>query len=181
MQEILTEINPIDMPTEKEKAEVENLQAQAASAYVADVILSPEEVRKTSRMEKGGEYTDIDEELPAEEVPEDLHLPDDDDDGHNPPPKGMDSVDWDESKHSRDDDGKFSTGNSNGNNPEEKEKDKLAKQADCQNQLLAAINNLKENEEVGVLDLRDDLKQYGVTNDTALKGGIIMLMNRLNY
>ncbi|MGN0016911.1 MAG: hypothetical protein ACI37O_06215 [Candidatus Avelusimicrobium sp.] len=55
VQEILTEINPIDMPTEKEKAEVENLQAQAASAYVAAVILSPEELRKTSRMEKGGD------------------------------------------------------------------------------------------------------------------------------
>lgn len=109
-------------------------------------------------------------------MPEDLHLPDDDDDGHNPPPKGMDSADWDESKHPRDDDGKFSAGNSNGNNPEEKEKDKLAKQADCQNQLLTAINNLKENEDVGVSNLRDDLKQYGVTNDTVLKWGMIMLI-----
>lgn len=59
MQEILTEFNPIDMSTEKEKAEVKNLQAQAASAYVAAGILSPEEVRKTSRMEKGGDNTPI--------------------------------------------------------------------------------------------------------------------------
>ncbi|MDO5764094.1 MAG: DUF1073 domain-containing protein [Elusimicrobiales bacterium] len=110
VQEILTEFNPIDMPTEKEKAEVEHLHAQAASAYVAAGILSPEEVRKTLRMEKGGKYTDIDEELPAEEVPEDLDLPDDNDDGHNPPPQGMDSADWDENKHPRKDNGQFGTG-----------------------------------------------------------------------
>ncbi|MGN0016187.1 MAG: anti-CBASS protein Acb1 family protein [Candidatus Avelusimicrobium sp.] len=121
VQEILTEFNPIDMPTEKEKAEVENLQAQAASAYVAAGILSPEEVRKTLRSEKGGKYADIDEELPAEEVPEDLELPDDDDGnepqgGENPQNGGKTgggagsaSDEWKEGDPRRDN-GQFGTG-----------------------------------------------------------------------
>lgn len=78
VKEVITEFNPIDMPTELEKAQVESQQAQAASAYVAAGILSPEEVRKALRAEKGGKYADIAEELPAEEMPEDLELPDDD-------------------------------------------------------------------------------------------------------
>ncbi|MBP3514285.1 MAG: DUF1073 domain-containing protein [Elusimicrobiaceae bacterium] len=137
VQEILTEFNPIDMPTEKEKAEVEHLQAQAASAYVAAGILSPEEVRKTLRMEKGGKYTDIDEELPAEEVPEDLDLPDDDDDGHNPPPKGMDSADWDENKHPRKDNGQFGTGSTTSSNSKKTsaEKSREKKEPEDENNL----------------------------------------------
>ena len=86
VKEVITEFNPIDMPTELEKAQVESQQAQAASAYVAAGILSPEEVRKALRAEKGGKYADIAEELPAEEMPEDLQLPDDD--GGQEPPFG---------------------------------------------------------------------------------------------
>ena len=46
VEQVITEFNPIDMPTEKEKAEVESMQAQTAAQYVAAGILSPEEVRK---------------------------------------------------------------------------------------------------------------------------------------
>ncbi len=91
VKEIITEFNPIDMPTEQEKANVENLQAQAASTLVAAGILSPEEVRKALRAEKGGKYADIDPELPAEEVPEDLDMPDDE---NGPQTPGMDEDTW---------------------------------------------------------------------------------------
>ena len=75
VEQILTEFNPIDMPTEKEKAEVESMQAQTAAQYVAAGILSAEEVRKALRAERGGRFADIDEELPADEIPDDLELP----------------------------------------------------------------------------------------------------------
>ena len=91
VKEIITEFNPIDMPTEQEKANVENLQAQAASTLVAAGILSPEEVRKALRAEKGGKYADIDPELPAEEVPEDLDMPDNE---NGPQTPGMDEDVW---------------------------------------------------------------------------------------
>ena len=111
VKEIITEFNPIDMPTEQEKANVENLQAQAASTLVAAGILSPEEVRKALRAEKGGKYADIDPELPAEEVPEDLDMPDNEN-GPQTPNLGTDE--WDENKHPRKDNGQFGTGRSNG-------------------------------------------------------------------
>ena len=98
--QVLTEFNPIDMPTEKEKAEVESLQAQTAAQYVAAGILSPEEVRKALRAERGGRFADIDEELPADEIPDDLELPKDE--------PAIDS--WEESKHPRKDNGQFGTG-----------------------------------------------------------------------
>lgn len=107
VKEIITEFNPIDMPTEQEKANVENLQAQAASTLVAAGILSPEEVRKALRAEKGGKYADIAPELPAEEVPEDLDMPDNEN-GPQTPNLGTDE--WDESKHPRKDNGQFGTG-----------------------------------------------------------------------
>lgn len=115
VKEIITEFNPIDMPTEQEKANVENLQAQAASTLVAAGILSPEEVRKALRAEKGGKYADIDPELPAEEVPEDLDVPDDEN-GPQTPLLGTD--DWDENKHPRKDNGQFGSGSGAKANPE---------------------------------------------------------------
>lgn len=106
VKEIITEFNPIDMPTELEKAQVESQQAQAASTLVAAGILSPEEVRTALRAEKGGKYAGIDPELPAEEVPEDLDLPDDEN-GPEEPDFGADE--WDENKHPRKDNGQFGT------------------------------------------------------------------------
>ena len=99
------------MPTEQEKANVENLQAQAASTLVSAGILSPEEVRKALRAEKGGKYADIDPELPAEDVPEDLDMPDNEN-GPQTPLLGTDE--WDESKHHRKDNGQFGSGHSTG-------------------------------------------------------------------
>lgn len=121
VKEVITEFNPIDMPTELEKAQVESQQAQAASAYVAAGILSPEEVRKALRAEKGGKYADIEEELPAEEMPEDLQLPEDES-GQELPSGGLDSADWDENKHPRKDNGQFGTG-SGGKNASVPKKD----------------------------------------------------------
>lgn len=100
VEQIITEFNPIDMPTEKEKAEVESLQAQTAAQYVTAGILSAEEVRKALRSERGGRFADIDEELPADEIPDDLELPEDE--------TAIDE--WDESKHPRKDNGQFGTG-----------------------------------------------------------------------
>nr|DAJ72152.1 MAG TPA: portal [Caudoviricetes sp.] len=122
VKEIITEFNPIDMPTEQEKANVENLQAQAASTLVAAGILSPEEVRKALRAEKGGKYADIDPELPAEEVPEDLDMPDDEN-GPQTPNLGTDE--WDENKHPRKDNGQFGSGSGEKESTSKKEQKTL--------------------------------------------------------
>lgn len=95
--QILTEFNPIDMPTEKEKAEVESMQAQTAAQYVAAGILSPEEVRKALRSERGGRFADIEEELPADEIPGDLELPEEE--------PAVDE--WDKNRQARKQNGQF--------------------------------------------------------------------------
>ena len=117
VKEIVTEFNPIDMPTELEKAQVESQQAQAASTLVTAGILSPEEVRTALRAEKGGKYAGIDPELPAEEVPADLDLPDDEN-GPEEPDFGADE--WDEHKHPRKDNGQFGTGSGEKENASKK-------------------------------------------------------------
>ena len=122
VKEIITEFNPIDMPTEQEKANVENLQAQAASTLVSAGILSPEEVRKALRAEKGGKYADINPELPAEEVPEDLDMPDNEN-GPQAPNLGTDE--WDESKHPRKDNGQFGSGSGEKGSTSKKEQKTL--------------------------------------------------------
>ena len=76
------------------------MQSQTAAQYVAAGILSPEEVRKALRSERGGRFADIDEGLPAEEIPEDLELPEDE--------PTLDE--WEESKHPRKDNGQFGPG-----------------------------------------------------------------------
>lgn len=107
VEQVITEFNPIDMPTEKEKAEVESMQAQTAAQYVAAGILSPEEVRKALRSERGGRFADIEEELPADEIPDDLELPEEE--------PAIDS--WEESKHPRKDNGQFGTGSGESQKP----------------------------------------------------------------
>lgn len=122
VKEIITEFNPIDMPTEQEKANVENLQAQAASTLVAAGILSPEEVRKALRAEKGGKYADIDPELPAEDVPEDLDMPDNE---KGPQTLNLGTDEWDESKHPRKDNGQFGSGSGKKESTSKKEQKPL--------------------------------------------------------
>lgn len=70
-----TTFTPIDMPTEQEKAQTEQMEAQTASQYVMAGILSAEEVRNVLRADKDGKYKGIAEELPSEELPEDLEMP----------------------------------------------------------------------------------------------------------
>ena len=118
VEQVITEFNPIDMPTEKEKAEVESLQAQTAAQYVAAGILSPEEVRKALRSERGGRFADIDEELPADEIPDDLELPEEE--------PALDE--WEESKHPRKDNGQFGTGSGEKKTVSKKEAQNLSKQ-----------------------------------------------------
>ena len=64
-----------------------------------------------------------------------------------------------------------SEGTTDGQKKQLSPEEKAQKQADRQKRLLKAIKELKANEEVVVKDIRDDLKQYGVTNDIALKWG----------
>lgn len=65
-ERVSVKFNPVDMPTEKELAEVEALKAQTDTAYVNAGILSPEEVREKVAADKSNSYNSLSEELPAD-------------------------------------------------------------------------------------------------------------------
>lgn len=76
------------------------LLCKTAAKYVAASILNAEEVGNALRSERGGRFADIDEVLPADEIPEDLELPEEE----------PTLEEWGESKHPRKDNGQFGTG-----------------------------------------------------------------------
>ena len=76
------------------------LLCKTAAKYVAASILNAEEVGNALRSERGGRFADIDEVLPADEIPDDLELPEEE--------PTLDE--WGESKHPRKDNGQFGTG-----------------------------------------------------------------------
>lgn len=82
------------------------------------------------------------------------------------------SADFDESKIKRDDEGKFSEQEVTNNKTEKEDpansEDILQKRAD---RLAEAVRGLEKGEEVEVKNLRDDLEQYGGSNDITIKYG----------
>ena len=180
--------NPIDTPTEAERVQTQLAQAQRDTTLVNAGIISAEEAREALSADKGSGYSNLPAEMPKTEGLPDLEDllggdkeegPEGEENGGNGENgAGTDTAadEWKENEHPRDDDGKFSSsggGNKSAVKQSESEnrKSKNTKQEARQKRLLSAIENLKENEEVVVEDLRDDLKQYGVTNDIALKWG----------
>lgn len=82
------------------------------------------------------------------------------------------SFDFDENKIKRDKFGRFSETAEGGE--EEKKEDERSKEAIFEkrtNQLIEAVNELKSGEEVEIKGLRDDLEQYGGSNDITIKYG----------
>lgn len=61
---ILVDWNPVDAPTEEERAQVENTKANTRSAYVSSGILTVEEVRESMRTDEDGEFTHIEVDNP---------------------------------------------------------------------------------------------------------------------
>lgn len=77
--------NPVDAPSEKERADIENTKANTRTSYVQNGILTPEEVRDVMRNDEDGEYTSIPVENPdlekQKEIEEIIRKVDGDDGG----------------------------------------------------------------------------------------------------
>jgi len=56
---LVVTFNPVDAPTDKELAEVENIRAQVDSTYVMGGIVDPEEIRDIIRTEEGSRYSTL--------------------------------------------------------------------------------------------------------------------------
>ena len=56
--------NPVDAPSEKDRAEIESMKANTRTNYVQNGVLTPEEVRDVMRNDEDGEFTSIPAENP---------------------------------------------------------------------------------------------------------------------
>lgn len=103
----------IDTPTELERAQINQTKAQTDSVYVQAGILSPDEVRDNLIKDPNSGYNDIQGEI--EEEPFNFGEEEQERNGETQQaPFSMDE-DWDESKHPRKENGRFSEGNGSNN------------------------------------------------------------------
>lgn len=105
--------NPIDTPTEAEKAQTLLTKASRDAALVNAGIISPEEARGALIADKESGYGDISAEAPEMGDLAQLQGLLGPEGGQEPQPgqdKATDSADWDENKHPRKNNGQFGTG-----------------------------------------------------------------------
>lgn len=62
--------NPIDSPTAMEQANIEEVKARTAQAYVSMGVIAPEEEREILRADPESKYTSLPEEMPMPEIPD---------------------------------------------------------------------------------------------------------------
>lgn len=135
----LLNFNPIDTPTQAEKAQTQLTQANRDIALVSAGIISPDEARQALASDKESGYSNLSPEAPEPEMPdlEDLlggnkeEGPEGGENGGNGENgAGTDAAsdEWEENKHPRDDAGKFSS-NSSGRVTERQEENQDSKES----------------------------------------------------
>ena len=98
----------IDTPTEKERAEIREINSRTDSNYINSGVIAPDEVRTILREDVNSGYNALGEEMettdpdPFDDIPDESNP-------SNPDPFSTDE--FKESDHPRDNDGKFSSGN----------------------------------------------------------------------
>ena len=117
---ITVKFNPVDAPTEEEKARIQSTKAGTISQLVTAGVLSVEEARDILRNDEEGPFTGIGTESPQKDADKMRELMAKMGGGDNPPPPAdaKDEAEWSdteddaefEQKHKRDKDGKFTRG-----------------------------------------------------------------------
>jgi hypothetical protein len=99
--------NPIDTPTEKEVAEVDEIKSRTAGNYINSGILSPSEERNILRTDPEGRYTSLSNEILEDGESFYFGLEEENSSAND---------EWEENDHPRDSSGKFSSGGSSSSN-----------------------------------------------------------------
>ena len=58
--------NPVDMPTEKEKAEIQEIKARINVNYLNSGVITPEEARNALKNDKDSGYAGLTDEVPED-------------------------------------------------------------------------------------------------------------------
>ena len=110
--ELETKFNPVDMPTERELAEVRKIDADTDAVLINAGATSPEESRARIIADPNSGYNGLPTEMPHSDFMEENFLDDETEAGKQlfgeQPEQTLDE--WNEKDHPRDDDGKFGKG-----------------------------------------------------------------------
>lgn len=110
--ELETKFNPVDMPTERELAEVRKIDADTDAVLINAGSISPEESRARLIADPNSGYNGLPAEMPHSDFMEENFLDDETAAGEQffaeQPEQTLDV--WNEEDHPRDDDGKFGKG-----------------------------------------------------------------------
>lgn len=99
--ELETKFNPVDMPTERELAEVRKIDADTDMVLINAGAISPEEARARIIADPNSGYNGLPAEMPHSDFMEENFLDEE---------AGSVFDEWNEEDHPRDDDGKFGKG-----------------------------------------------------------------------
>lgn len=137
--ELEAKFNPVDMPTERELAEVRKIDADTDMVLINAGAISPEEARARIIADPNSGYNGLPAEMPHSDFMEENFLDDETAAGEQlfgeQPEQTLDE--WNEEDHPRDDDGKFGKGGGKAKsiegkpkkakeNKEEKQPDKIS-------------------------------------------------------
>ena len=106
----ITNFDPIDTPTEKERAEIKELNSRTDMNYINAGVISPDEVRSVLREDINSGYNTLSEEMEGEPVENDPFA--DLLGGGENSTNFFNSDEWEESKHPRRENGQFGEGGS---------------------------------------------------------------------
>ena len=112
VKDFATIFAPVDTPTEKERAEIRELNSRTDMNYINAGVISPDEVRNVIREDINSGYNALSEEMEGEPNEQD---PFNDILGGNSTEQAPFNLDeWEESKHPRKENGQFGKGSGNG-------------------------------------------------------------------
>lgn len=121
----VTNFDPIDTPTEKERAEIKELNSRTDMNYVNAGVISPDEVRSVLREDINSGYNTLSEEMEGEPLENDPFA--DLIGGSETTQSPFNSDEWEESKHPRKENGQFGEGGSSGKVEKSQRSDKIRK------------------------------------------------------
>ena len=108
--QIVVKFNPIDMPTEADKASINQATASTLSTLTQSGIISPEEARARLKQDELAGFPTIDTDAVPEDGAEDIQaMLQNAMANQKKNDVATDSADWKESEHPRDKDGKFTS------------------------------------------------------------------------
>lgn len=148
--ELEAKFNPVDMPTERELAEVRKIDADTDMVLINAGAISPEEARARIIADPNSGYNGLPAEMPHSDFMEENFLDDETAAGEQlfgeQPEQTLDE--WNEEDHPRDDDGKFGKG---GGKAKEEKKNPVEEKEDISKFLEEEISGVKGHEAIQAL------------------------------